>query len=130
MHDLATEECSRSPESAFNITGIGVHDGPESVFTFQRNRCSQCSGIRIRAERRLGEMLVEQKETVGMNRGSAGAMRGRHASGGAVREPLEDTRPTLAEVGISKKLSSRAQKLAAVPKKEFACRTGSAAKCA
>ena len=30
-----------------------------------------------------------------------------------------DTRPTLADAGIDKKLSARAQKLAAVPEKQF-----------
>src|SRR5207244_1477441 len=67
--------------------------------------------IRIRAERRLGEMIAAQKATVGLNRGSL--------VGGATREPPRDTRPTLAEAGIDKKLSSRAQKLAAVPEPDF-----------
>jgi hypothetical protein len=75
--------------------------------------------IRIRAERRLGEMIVEQKQTVGLNRGSAGTMRGKDASGGAVVEPPEDTRPTLASAGIDKKLSSRSQAIAAIPKSDF-----------
>ncbi len=73
--------------------------------------------IRMRAERRLGELIVAQKETVGLNTGTAG--KGRPSLGGANEEPPKDTRPTLAEAGIDKKLSSRAQKLAAVPKDEF-----------
>lgn len=73
--------------------------------------------IRIRAERRLGEMIKVQKETVGLNAGRAGA--GRPILGGSSEEPPKDTRPTLADAGIDKKLSSRAQKMAAVPEQEF-----------
>jgi len=74
--------------------------------------------IRMRAERRLGEMLVEQKATVGFNRGTAGT--GRPNLGGAAAEPPKvDHRPTLAEAGIDKKLSSRAQKLAQVSPERF-----------
>lgn len=70
--------------------------------------------IRFRSERRLGEMLSEQKVTVGMNQGAKGSV-----VTGTSREPVKDTRPTLSEVGIDKKLSSRAQKLAAVPSSQF-----------
>jgi hypothetical protein len=73
--------------------------------------------IRIRAERRLGEMLAEQKKTVGLNTGTAG--QGRPALGGSKKKPPKDAQPTLAEAGIDKNLSSRAQKLAAVPDAEF-----------
>lgn len=73
--------------------------------------------IRIRAERRLGEMLAAQRATAGLNTGTAG--KGRPKKGGANEEPPKDNRPTLAEAGIDKKLSSRAQKLAAVPEDEF-----------
>lgn len=75
------------------------------------------SEIRIRAERRLGEMIRQQKETVGLNEGRAGT--GRPPLGGSEKEPPKDTRPTLAEVGISKKLSSRSQAIAAIPQEEF-----------
>ena len=59
--------------------------------------------IRIRAERRLGEMIQEQKETVGLNGG------GRPKKTGAEEEPVLQ-QPTLSDAGISKKLSARAQK--------------------
>lgn len=62
--------------------------------------------IRVRAERRLGEMISEQKRTIGLNRGLAGSV------SGSDREPVKDDRPTLSSIGINKKLSSRAQKLA------------------
>jgi hypothetical protein len=72
--------------------------------------------IKIRAERRLGEMIREQKETVGLADG------GEH--GGNPRDPGSHSepgskKPTLAEAGISKKLSSHAQKLAAMPEEHF-----------
>lgn len=74
--------------------------------------------IRIRAERRLGELITAQKLTVGLSQGGrpktpsheAGVYQ--EASGGRVR-------PTLADVGIDYKLSQRAQALAAVPAEEF-----------
>jgi len=73
--------------------------------------------IRIRAERRLGEMIGEQKRTVGLNKG---AKAGRLPNGGArVEPPLVDTRPTLADAGIDKKLSSRSQAIAAIPEEDF-----------
>ena len=72
--------------------------------------------IRMRAERRLGEMIRQQKETVGL-RGPQHSIGG--GSKGSSREPLPDAPPTLADAGIDKKLSSRAQKMAAVPEEKF-----------
>jgi hypothetical protein len=72
--------------------------------------------IRIRAERRLGEMLKEQKDTVGLNKGTA--VKG-NTGGSKKLPPVVDDLPTLEQAGIDKKLSSRAQKLAAVPEEEF-----------
>ncbi len=81
--------------------------------------------IRIRAERRLGEMIQAQKKTVGLNVGAKGSIVTGTSGGplkivtGTSRGPLKDDRPTLADAGISKNLSSRAQKLAAVPEDKF-----------
>lgn len=70
--------------------------------------------IRIRAERRLGEMLRDQKATVGFAKSGPKQF-------GSLREPNSQVPdiPTLEESGIDKKLSSRAQKLAAVPGPTF-----------
>ena len=68
--------------------------------------------IRMRAERRLGEMIRAQKETVGLAKG------GGDTSTGSRKVPVQEP-PTLAEAGIDKKLSSRAQKLAAVSEDKF-----------
>lgn len=70
--------------------------------------------IRIRAERRLGELLAAQKAGPGLSRGAAGSGSNQHQ----VRSS-QTTAPTLADVGISKDLSSRAQNIAAVPEAEF-----------
>jgi hypothetical protein len=66
--------------------------------------------LRMSAVLVVGKMIEAQKATVGLNRG----MKGRKFSGAGV-EPLKDDRPTLAEAGITKKLSSLAQKYAAIP---------------
>lgn len=68
--------------------------------------------IRIRAEHRLGEMIRQQKETVGLATGAKGV------GPNAVPERYRN-KPTLAEAGIDKKLSARAQKLAAMPMEIF-----------
>lgn len=53
---------------------------------------------------RVGEMLQAQKLAKGVR------MAGRDSFGGALVEPPKKDTPTLTEVGISKKLSSKAQK--------------------
>lgn len=70
--------------------------------------------IRIRAERRLGEMLAATKAEGGLNPAA-------NLKQGPVVVSNDHGKkvPTLAQVGISKDLSSRAQKLAAVPEAEF-----------
>lgn len=74
--------------------------------------------IRMRAERRLGQMLTEQKQQGGLNKGQL--------KQGPALVSNEDGKqvPTLADVGISYDLSSRAQKMAAVPEAEFEAEVG------
>jgi N6-adenosine-specific RNA methylase IME4 len=79
----------------------------------------QSAQIRFRAERRLGELIGAQKRTVGLNAGSRGQLKGREVSGGTKSEQPEDNRPTLAEAGIDRKLSSRAQRVAELPPEKF-----------
>lgn len=73
--------------------------------------------IRIRAERRLGQLIAEQKATVGLATGVR--MAGRDTFGGAVMEPPTENRPTLSDIGVDKKLSAHSQKVAAIPEAEF-----------
>lgn len=70
----------------------------------------------MRAERRLGEMIREQKKTVGL---ATGGEHGGKSSLDRSRQNPSNARATLAEMGIDHKLSSRAQKLAAVPEAKF-----------
>jgi N6-adenosine-specific RNA methylase IME4 len=76
-----------------------------------RNLEADAFDLRVRAERKLGEMIVSQKETVGLNVG------GRPKTGTS-EEPVSKPGP-LAEAGIDKKLSARAQKLNAIPPAKF-----------
>lgn len=71
--------------------------------------------IRIRAERRLGEMIAAQKAGDGLNKGGNPSLTSRDQ---------REVAPTLKAVGISHDLSSRAQKLAAVPAAEFEAEVG------
>ena len=68
------------------------------------------SEIRLRAERRLGELLAETPKNKG---GNHATLKQRPTS------TKQEQVGTLAESGISRKLSSRAQQLAAVPLTEF-----------
>ena len=73
---------------------------------------NRAAEIRLRAERRLGELLRETPKATGT------AGQGRPKKGGSKTEPPKPV-PTLSDSGISKKLSSRAQELASVPVEEF-----------
>lgn len=74
--------------------------------------------IRFRAERRLGEMMVAQRETVGLATGAKGNPGGQGAKVVRVDDGPAQI-PTLAEAGIDKHLADRARKMAAVPAPEF-----------
>lgn len=72
--------------------------------------------IRMRAERRVGEMIAAQKETVGLAKG--GEQFHEEPSTGGTHPPVGRL-PTLGEAGIDKNLANRARGLAAIPKEEF-----------
>jgi hypothetical protein len=63
-------------------------------------------------------MLAEQKATAGLAKGTRGQKLTR-VTGTAIAEAPVSSIPTLASVGISHKLSSESQKLAAVPVRDF-----------
>src|SRR5690348_9670449 len=71
--------------------------------------------IRSRAERRLGELLLAQKASVGFNEGGRPLKKT-----GSSSEPVFRA-PTLAAAGIDKKLSMRAQRLALLSAAKFRC---------
>jgi 16S rRNA G966 N2-methylase RsmD len=102
----------------------GIHDKAEAMRAYARQAKNKeleidAAEIRIRAERRIGELITAQKE---LPKESGGGLHegGRPKKTGTKSEPvLSDSVPTLSEMGIDKKLSSRSQKLAAVPEKKF-----------
>ena len=65
--------------------------------------------IRLRAERRAGELLAE----MGKNQGAVAGKTGRRG------KPVLDTKPKLADFGVSKTQSSRWQALASIPQENF-----------
>lgn len=69
------------------------------------------SEIRIRAERRVGELMEAQRQTVGLSDG------GRPKKTGAGSDPVSV--PTLADAGIDKHLANAARKAAAMPEAAF-----------
>jgi len=69
--------------------------------------------IRIRAERRLGELMAAQKAAVGVAKGGQPHQR---RSTGIQNTPVA---PTLADAGIDKNLAKRARSYAAVPTEQF-----------
>jgi DNA N-6-adenine-methyltransferase (Dam) len=73
----------------------------------------QATEIRLRAEKRLGKMMAEQKATVGM------APAGRPKIG---LDPNPISIPTLADAGIDKNLAHRARKAAAMPEEKYEAR--------
>jgi len=74
--------------------------------------------LRIKAERRLGQMLGDQKRTVGLASGG-----GDKRSDQRVKQRPGDL-PSLAEVGIDKYLADRARKWAAMSEEEYAKHLG------
>ena len=87
-----------------------IKDKHEAIRAYARQAkdielCNWASEIRIRAERRMGEMLRDQEmQKPGQYQ---------QASLG------ERLAPTLADIGITYSMSSRAQKIASVPEAEF-----------
>lgn len=77
--------------------------------------------IRMRAERRLGQLIEAQRTTVGLAKGRAGPGRGK--AGSPAGEAFTAA-PTLAEAGVDKHLADRARKMAAVPEPQFEAAIG------
>lgn len=94
-----------------------MRDKAEAIRVYARQAKNRqleidAADIRVRAERRLGQLLAEEKE--------AGRLReGRPSKNGSDLEPFPE-RKSLADLGIEdRKLSSRAQKLAEMGDSEF-----------
>lgn len=92
-----------------------LHDKAEAMRAYARQAKNKglevdAAEIRIRAERRLGEILTAAKET-------GQIAEGRPSKNCANEEQFSRVR--LNDAGVDRKLSSRAQKLAAVPTDKF-----------
>lgn len=69
-----------------------------------RQLIEHATEIRVRAERRAGEMLAAMPKA----KGTRGQFIAGDGSGGATLEPPEHTAPTLASLGVSKNTVERA----------------------
>jgi hypothetical protein len=78
---------------------------------------AKCVALRLRATRRLGELIKAQRDTVGLNRGAAAG--GTKTGSRGVLVTPRDLRPTLASQGIDKNLAKQARKLAALSEQNF-----------
>jgi hypothetical protein len=78
-----------------------------------RDLINHATEIRLRAERRAGELLAETEK----NKGTRG--QGRPSKRGRSGRPPKDETPTLADLGVSKDQSSRWQRLAEMGGGEF-----------
>jgi N6-adenosine-specific RNA methylase IME4 len=86
-----------------------------------RQMLADASGIQVRAERKLGQLIINAKETgvLGIGRPARSNLDATEAEdeNGSAGEPF--TRVTLSEAGISKKLSMKAQQWARLGDEEF-----------
>jgi N6-adenosine-specific RNA methylase IME4 len=74
---------------------------------------ADCVEIRLRATRRLDQLRLAQKETVGLNQGAVPGKTGLRGN------PVLDPRPTLANQGIDKNLAHQARVLGAMDDAAF-----------
>jgi hypothetical protein len=80
---------------------------------------AKAAEIRLRAGRRLGELIAAQKEAGLLSTGAKGQLVGPGVIGGLQSNPPIDAPPTLSEVGIDKNLAHEARSLAKIPPQEF-----------
>lgn len=111
----AIEECAMVDEAA----QIADHAAALKAYARQaddKEMWAQCEEIRMRAVRRIGQLMEAQKESVGLNKGG----RPKKKTGSDADPVLEPFGPpTLAEVGINKHTADEARKLAGPSPKEF-----------
>lgn len=89
----------------------------------QKDMIRQAKGLRVQAERKLGDILAAMPKATG----TRSQLAGRDSSGGAKSEPPETFIPRLADIGIDKKTSARAQQLAVLAKTDPAAFQAAAA---
>jgi hypothetical protein len=81
---------------------------------------ADAKAIRMHAIRRLGQMMKEQDETIGFNKGTSGRdFNPTHCGGVPKTPPSDNDKPTLASQDIDKNLAKKARQLRAMSDKEF-----------
>lgn len=117
------EACRAVSEARTLDEAKSIHDQAEAMRAYARQAKNRqlevdAAEIRMRAERRLGEILAAAKEagqvSVGRPKNSANE--------GVLKNTANEagfSKVTLESIGVDHKLSSRAQKLAAVPEERF-----------
>ena len=113
----AVAEC-RAVDAVKNIRDKAVAMAAYAKQARNKQLQADAAEIQMRATRRLGQLIEEQKKTVGLAKGSKGQLRGRTASGGVRISPPENL-PTLASQGVDKNLARQAHRLAALPETKF-----------
>lgn len=96
----------------------GVRNSAEAMRAYARQAKNKqleldAAEIRIRAERRIGELIQAQRVGTGLNTG------GRPSEKPHAKTNEVSRLPTLKEAGIDDRLADRARKLASVPDQEF-----------
>lgn len=104
---------ARSVDEVREILNVAEAQRAYAIMAKNRNLEADAFEIRKRAERRLGEMMRAQRETVGLAK-PGGDMRPEHR---VAKKP--DAIPTLVEAGIDKNLAHRARGAAAVTAEKF-----------
>jgi len=104
---------ARSVDEVREILNFAAAQRAYAKMAKNRNLEADAFEIRKRAERRLGDMMQAQKETVGLAK-PGGDMRPEHR---VAKKP--DAIPTLVEAGIDKNLAHRARRAAAVAAEKF-----------
>lgn len=102
--------CNRAPVRRQNRRLVVELAAPAREIIQNRNEAAR-HPITTRALARLGELLRPMDKATG----TRGTARGKNASGGIALEPPEPRAPTLADLGLTKKVSAVAQQLAALP---------------
>lgn len=120
MTDLVKYDaaCRAVAEAASIDEAKGFRDKSEAMRAYAKQAKNkqlevQAAEIRIRAERRIGELMAAQRDAGEL------ATAGRPSDKiGSKTNPISAA-PTLAEAGIDKSLADRARKYAAIPEQEF-----------
>jgi len=104
---------ARSVDEVGEILNFAEAQRAYAKMAKNRNLEADAFEIRKRAERRLGDMIQAQRQTVGLAK-PGGDMRPEHR---VAKKP--DAIPTLVGAGIDKNLTHRARSAAAVPAEKF-----------